>query len=115
MKKDLDLEGRHRLFLIRNSQLNPQWEAVKPSLAGIAGRSLGTLIRNQGVGDLYRIYLAAQRDGIEYNLAFIPEDFQMESKEQFDPEYMSRLFDLGYRMAQGGYPWKKAPMGFEPP
>jgi predicted patatin/cPLA2 family phospholipase len=115
MKKDLGLEGRHRLFLIRNSRLNPQWEAVKPSLAGIAGRSLGTLIRNQGVGDLYRIYLAAQRDGIEYNLAFIPEDFQMESKEQFDPEYMSRLFDLGYRMAQGGYPWKKAPMGFEPP
>jgi len=115
MKKDLDLEGKHRLFLIRNSQLNPHWKAVKPSLAGIAGRSLGTLIRNQGIGDLYRMYLAAQRDGIEYNLAFIPEDFQMEAKEQFDPEYMSRLFDLGYRMAQGGYPWKKAPMGFEPP
>jgi len=115
MKKDLDLEGKHRLFLIRNSQLNPHWKAVKPSLAGIAGRSLGTLIRNQGIGDLYRMYLAAQRDGIEYNLAFIPEDFQMEAKEQFDPEYMSLLFDLGYRMAQGGYPWKKAPMGFEPP
>ena len=113
--KDLGIEGKHRIFLIRNSFLQPHWKAVKPSLAEIAGRSLGTLIRNQGIGDLYRIYLAAQRDGIDYNLAFIPEDFKMESKEQFDPEYMSRLFDLGFRMAQGGYPWKKAPVGFEPP
>jgi len=113
--KELEIEGKHRIFLIRNSRLKPQWKAVKPSLAKIAGRSLGTLIRNQGIGDLYRIYLAAQRDGIEYNLAFIPEDFTMESKEQFDPEYMSRLFDLGFRMAQDGYPWKKEPMGFKPP
>jgi len=115
VRKDLGREGKHRIFLIRNSFLKPQWKAVKPSLAKIAGRSLGTLIRNQGIGDLYRIYLAAQRDGIEYNLAFIPEDFKMESKEEFDPEYMSRLFDLGYRMAQSGYPWEKTPMGFEPP
>jgi predicted acylesterase/phospholipase RssA len=113
--KDLGIEGKHRMFLIRNSFLKPKWKAVKPSLAEIAGRSLGTLIRNQGIGDLYRIYLAAQRDGIDYNLAFIPENFQMESKEEFDPEYMRRLFDLGYRMAQGGYPWQKVPMGFEPP
>ena len=113
--KELGMEGKHRIFLIRNSFLQPKWKAVKPSLAKIAGRSLGTLIRNQGIGDLYRIFLAAQRDGIEYNLAFIPEDFKMESKEEFDPEYMSRLFDLGFRMAQDGYPWKKAPMGFKPP
>jgi len=113
--KDLGIEGKHRIFLIRNSFLQPKWKAVKPRLAEIAGRSLGTLIRNQGIGDMYRIYLAAQRDGIEYNLASIPEDFKMESKEQFDPEYMSRLFDLGYQMAKSGYPWKKAPISFEPP
>lgn len=115
LRKDIGIEGKQRMFLIRNSKLNPQWKVVKPSLAGIAGRSLGTLIRNQGIGDLYRIYLAAQRDGIDYNLAFIPEDFKMEPKEEFDPEYMSRLFDLGYRMAQGGYPWEKTPTGFELP
>jgi predicted acylesterase/phospholipase RssA len=115
VRKDLGMKGKHRLFLIRNSFLQPRWKAVKPSLAKIAGRSLGTLIRNQGIGDLYRIYLAAQRDGMEYHLAFIPEDFKMEPKEEFDPEYMSRLFDLGFRMAQGDYPWEKAPMGFEPP
>jgi hypothetical protein len=31
----------------------------------------------------------------------------------FDPEYMGKLFDLGYRLAKSGYPWHKAPPGFE--
>lgn len=113
--KAVGVEGETRMFVIRNSQLIPHWKVVNPKLAEIAGRSLSTLIRTQGIGDLYRIYLGAQRDGIEYNLAFIPEDFKMESKEAFDTEYMSRLFDLGYQMAKSGYPWKKAPIGFEPP
>lgn len=52
---------------------------------------------------------------MEYNLAFIPSDFEEQAKEAFDPEYMSKLFDLGYEMAKNGYPWKKAPPGFERP
>ncbi|MBW2327995.1 MAG: hypothetical protein JRF45_16350 [Deltaproteobacteria bacterium] len=56
------------------------------------------------IGDLYRIYLSAQRDGMDYNVAFIPSDFNM-----------GKLFDLGYKMAQNGYPWEKAPPGFETP
>jgi hypothetical protein len=31
----------------------------------------------------------------------------------FDPVYMRKLFDLGYKMAKNGYPWAKAPPGFE--
>ena len=81
----------------------------------ILGNTISTLIRTQGIGDLYRIYLGAQRDGMDYNLAFIPSDFEEKPKESFDPEYMSKLFDFGYRMAMDGYPWTKAPPGFEPP
>jgi len=33
----------------------------------------------------------------------------------FDPEYMGKLFDLGYQMTKNGYPWEKVPPGFEPP
>jgi hypothetical protein len=81
----------------------------------IAIRSVGTLVRAQGIGDLYRIYLRSQRDGIDYNLAYIPDNFTMKSKELFDPKYMSELFDLGYRMALDGYPWQKGPPGIESP
>jgi hypothetical protein len=79
----------------------------------IASRSINSLIRTQGIGDMYRIYLGAQRDGLDYNLAFIPRDFEEKSKEPFDPEYMRKLFDLGYRLAKDGYPWEKVPPGFE--
>jgi hypothetical protein len=75
----------------------------------ILGNTISTLTRTQGIGDLYRIYLGAQRNGMDYNLSFIPSDFEEKPKEAFDPEYMSKLFDLGYRMAKNGYPWEKAP------
>jgi hypothetical protein len=32
-------------------------------------------IWTKGIEDIYRIYLHCQRDGIDFNLAYIPEDF----------------------------------------
>jgi hypothetical protein len=48
--------------------------AGEPRILPIADRSLNGLIGSQVVGDLYRIYVVAERDGIEFNLAHIPED-----------------------------------------
>jgi hypothetical protein len=73
------------------------------------------LIHTQGIGDLYRIYLVTQKDGVDYNLAFIGPDFDVEYKEQFDPTYMRSLFDYGFKLARPGYPWQKAPPGFTVP
>ena len=33
--------------------------------------------------------------------------------KQTEPVYMGKLFDLGYQLARNGYPWDKAPPGFE--
>ena len=115
MDEIIGIKGKYRLFLIRNARLTAEWKAIKPKVSRIAIRSVGTLVRAQGMGDLYRIYLRTQQDGIDYNLAYIPADFTMKSKELFDPEYMSQLFDLGYRMAEGGYPWRKGPIGIKLP
>jgi predicted acylesterase/phospholipase RssA len=113
--RQIGLKGKSRIYVIRNSRIEPDWETVKPKIVPILGNTISTLTRTQGIGDLYRIYLGAQRDGMDYNLSFIPSDFEEKPKEAFDPEYMSKLFDLGYRMAKNGYPWEKAPPGFEPP
>ncbi len=113
--RQIGFKGKSRIYVIRNSRIEPDWETVKPKIVPILGNTVDTLIRTQGIGDLYRIYLGAQRDGIDYNLAFIPSDFEEKPKEAFDPVYMGKLFDLGYQMAQNGYPWEKAPPGFEPP
>lgn len=35
--------------------------------------------------------------------------FKATKTEQFDPEYMGKLFDVGYQMAKFGEPWMKVP------
>ena len=65
------------------------------------------------LGDSYRIYLASLRDGIDYHLAYIPEDFNEKSSEPFDKEYMRKLFKLGFEQGKQGYQWHTSPPGYE--
>lgn len=101
-----------RLYIIRNSRLDPEWAQVERKTMTIAGRAISSLIQTQGVGDLFKIYLIAQRDEVDYNLAYIPPTFKVPHKEDFDTEYMRALFKLGYDMAAKGYPWEKIPPGW---
>ena len=66
---------------------------MKRQTLDIIGRSIASLIHTQGIGDLYRMYLQTERDGVDYNLAFIPPDFTAVHKEEFDTEFMRQLFD----------------------
>jgi hypothetical protein len=100
------------LYLIRNARLDPDRDSVERQTLGIAGKAISSLIHTQGLGDLYRIYLTAKRDGFDYNLAYIPGTFKVAHKEQFDPNYMRPLFNTGYEMAKKGYPWEKTPPGY---
>jgi predicted acylesterase/phospholipase RssA len=101
----------HTVYVLRNSILRPRWEEVKPKLGAVAFASIETLIRTQGIGDLYRLYLASRRDGTAFRLAYIPREFNLEAEEEFDPKYMRALFDLGYALARDGYEWQTSPPG----
>ena len=103
-----------KLYIIRNAQVSPEYESIKRRLSLIGARAIGSLTKNQGVGDLYRIYLLAQRDEIDYNLAFIPADFKTKRASEFDPKYMNQEFELAYNLARSGYNWSKYPPGYEP-
>ncbi|MHC4708600.1 MAG: patatin-like phospholipase family protein [Planctomycetota bacterium] len=111
----LEVKGTPNVFLIRNARLEFERKAMERKVFPIASRAISSLIRTQGIGDMYRLYLGARRDGLNYHLAYIPDDLSEKPKEMFDPKYMRKLFDLGYRMAKSGYPWHKAPPGFESP
>jgi predicted acylesterase/phospholipase RssA len=100
-----------RLFIIRNGKISPEWEAVGSGVFSISGRSVFTLIKNQGIGDLYRIYTMAQADGTDFNLAAIPSEFNVTWAEPFEQPYMQALYDEGYRSGLQGYRWMKAPPG----
>lgn len=100
------------LYIIRNARLDPDWASTQRSTLDIAGRAISSLIQSQGLGDLYRIYLLAQRDNLDYNLAFIDSDFDVQLQEPFDSAYMRALFDYGYDLAQDGYTWHNVPPGW---
>jgi predicted patatin/cPLA2 family phospholipase len=102
-----------RLYVIRNGKIDPEWQSVNENVLSITQRSISTLIKNQGIGDLYRIYSVTRRDGIDFNLASIPRDFTETSDEPFDQRYMVALFDRGYDLASHNYSWIKAPPGLE--
>ena len=110
--RKLKVHGKPQVYVIRNSFLDPDYQGMKRSVFPIASRTIDSLIRTQGVGDLYQIYALCKRDGNDFNLAYIPSDFTDEPTEGFDPVYMKKLFDRGYQMALAGYPWEKAPPGF---
>ena len=111
--REAGVQGRTpvRLYVIRNGKLTVPWQLMLPRILPIAERSLHGLLGAQVVGDLYRIYTVTQREGIEFNLAHIPEDYDIDAKESFDREVMNRLYQLGYEWARGGYPWQHLPPG----
>jgi predicted acylesterase/phospholipase RssA len=100
------------VYVIRNSGIKAGFSAVPRKTLDIAQRSVASLIETQGIGDLYRIYLECQRDGIAFRLATIPAGDIQRTSELFDRKYMAALFAHGYASAAAGYPWVQAPPGF---
>lgn len=92
-------------------KVRPEWEAVEAGVLSISQRSVFPLIKNQSIGDLYRIYVTAQADGTDFNLAAIPSGVSPRWAEPFDQAYMRALYEEGYRSGFQGYRWMKAPPG----
>jgi predicted acylesterase/phospholipase RssA len=105
--------GAGRIYVIQNMQSVYPYEPVQSNLVEISIKSIMGLLSNHGNGDLYRIHTLAKREGIKFNLVFIPPDFELNPSELFDPEVMEKLFDLGYHMSLTGDPWQNSPPGYK--
>ena len=103
----LGVQGTPRIFVIRNGWIERSWETTEPRLAPILNRTISTLIHSQSLGDLAKIYLVSKRDGLDFNLAYVPDTFTEKPSEIFDVDYMRKLFALGRSMAENGFPWAR--------
>ena len=110
--RDLNIVRERHVYILRNARLDPEWAEVERQTFSIAQRAISSLIQTQGVGDLYRIYAAAQRDGIDFNLTYIPESFDTPLKTPFETAYMKELFEVGYKFGASNKKWEKVPPGF---
>jgi predicted acylesterase/phospholipase RssA len=104
-----DADRQRTLYVINNGRMDPAWASVDRRTMSIAGRAVSSLIQTQGAGNVYQIYNTAQRDGLDFNLAFIASDFSTPHVEDFDQTYMRSLFQYAYDLAVQGYPWRKEP------
>lgn len=112
---DLSTSGVRRqrtAYIIRNARLDPDYAVAERRTITIAGRAISTMLAASGHNDVLRIYFVSQRDGVDYNLAYIGSDFVApEKKGEFDQAYMRALYDYGYQQAKAGREWHKAPPG----
>lgn len=106
----LGVQGTPTIHLIRNAFIHSQYEVIQPRLLPIAGRTIDSLIRTQGIGDFFRISTLAERDGLDLEVTWIPDEVHtslgVESTEAFDPKYMKALFEFGYERTLAGETWK---------
>lgn len=81
----------------------------------IGESALQSLLYSQTRSELFRIYTLCLLGGMKYNLASIPEDFQVGTESmKFDRDTMRRLYESGYAAATGGKAWRDTPPGAEP-
>ncbi len=103
------IERQRTAYVIRNGRVDVEAGITTRGILSITRRSASTLLHFAGIGDIGRIYLTTQRDGVAFRLAYIGRDFQAERAEPFDPNFMQALFDYGYEKARPGYPWWTTP------
>jgi predicted acylesterase/phospholipase RssA len=112
LSQTVNVSRKRTAYIIRNGRPFKDEENVKRQTLSIAMQAVSTMTASSGLNDTYRIYLTAKRDGIDFNLAFIDDDFAVPYKELFDRGYMQALFDYGYQKGLAGYPWRKRPFGY---
>ena len=102
-------QRERKIYVLRNARLDPEWSSVKRQTLPITFKAIAGLLEYQGLGDLFRIYAVCQRDGTDFNLAYIPNTFTEPHKTDFDRSYMQKLYDVGFKDAKAGYHWAKEP------
>jgi hypothetical protein len=98
-----------RAWIIRNGRLDPEWASVDRRTLSITGRAITAMIAASGYNDVLRTYAAAERDRVEYNLAYIGRDFTVEYDRPFEQSYMRPLYEYGRERALRGDAWVQRP------
>ncbi len=102
--------GRPRMaHVIRNGRVDVEASSATRGTFSITRRAASTLLHYSGLGDIERIFLTTQRDGVGFRVAYIGSDFRVPRSQPFDPDYMQALFDYGVAAGRSGARWQALP------
>jgi predicted acylesterase/phospholipase RssA len=98
-------------YVIRNGKLGPEWAGTRRRTSNIFARSIGTLLNVQGFSDLQNIHDIVTGDGVDFNCAYIGNDFTFSHAVRFETGFLRRLYQYGYDQSVQGIAWKKSVPG----
>ncbi len=99
------LARERHAWVIRNARLGADWQETPRAVLSIAGRAISSMIAYSGQNDILRLQAQAERDGIQFHLAYIGDDFTPPWERPFDRAWMGALFAYGRQRALEGRAW----------
>jgi predicted acylesterase/phospholipase RssA len=101
--------GGGQIYIIINNNLDPNFAVTKPKTFNIAARAFNTLVKASFYDSILNSYVYAKDQGYSFNLAYIPNSFEVKSVGLVDQKYMLALFDLGHAEGVHGDEWQHTP------
>jgi predicted acylesterase/phospholipase RssA len=98
-----------QIYVIINNNLDPNFAVTKPKTFNIAARAFNTLVKSSFYDTILNSYIYAKDQGYSFNLAYIPNSFEVKSVGLVDQKYMLALFDLGHAQGVHGDEWQHTP------
>jgi predicted acylesterase/phospholipase RssA len=98
-----------QIYVIINNNLDPNFVVTKPKTFNIAARAFNTLVKSSFYDTILNSYIYAKDQGYSFNLAYIPNSFEVKGVGLVDQKYMLALFDLGHAEGAHGDEWLHTP------
>jgi predicted acylesterase/phospholipase RssA len=98
-----------QIYIIINNNLDPDFAVTKAKTFNIAARAFNTLVKSSFYDTILNSYIFAKDEGYTFNLAYIPNSFEVKSVGLVDQKYMLALFDLGHAQGVQGGDWQHVP------
>jgi hypothetical protein len=98
-----------RAFIIMNTQFDSNLAPTPRRTLSIGERTMQTLTRVEASTDVDRLFATLQRQGTDFDLAYIDSDFQVAHPRDFDQSYMRALYVYGQRLGSRDDPWHDMP------
>lgn len=107
--------GRRRLpatslYTIVNTKLGPEFSMVERDTLSILARGIAIALKATARGEIALARMLAERNGLDWNLAFVPSNFNGQARGPFDPDYMAKLFEAGAAQGRSASPFQQGPV-----
>jgi len=98
-----------RITLLVNGKLTPRFSVTDRNMLMVLGNSVDMGLKMAVRAAIARIYAAAQRQSLEFELTYIPDTFDVPYRAPFDQEYMHKLYEFGVEQGKTGGGFLNAP------